>query len=212
MGVGWALGHSCRPRTGRMGLRATQAEAHPKSARGRRPGRTRSSALVACAKAIRFAVGVVRGLAGGRRGGGGAPDRCGWAGGCPVTDGPMWLAFNPPAALARHVSGGGRERHFSLSPPQIAKHKPFNAARQVVDDRRAEVRGQRKPSNDPRNNQLVRQLLCTTNAQTAPAANSTAPVHERLGFANAETTPAGAQAAAADKTQRSDAAREGKNG
>ena len=28
-----------------------------------------------------------------------------------------------------------------------------NAARQVVDDRRAEVRGQRKPSNDPRSNQ-----------------------------------------------------------
>ena len=27
-----------------------------------------------------------------------------------------------------------------------------NAVRQVVDDHRAEVRGQRKPSNDPRNN------------------------------------------------------------
>ena len=33
-------------------------------------------------------------------------------------------------------------------------HAHGNAARQVVvDDRRAEVRGQRKPSNDPRNNQ-----------------------------------------------------------
>ena len=32
-------------------------------------------------------------------------------------------------------------------------HAHGNAARQVVDDRRAEVRGQRKPSNDPRNTQ-----------------------------------------------------------
>ena len=38
-------------------------------------------------------------------------------------------------------------------------------------------------------------------AQTAPATTSTAPAHQRLGSANAETTPAGAQAAAADKTQ-----------
>ena len=34
---------------------------------------------------------------------------------------------------------------------------------------------------------------------TAPAATSTALVHQRLGSANAETTPAGAQAAAANK-------------
>ena len=41
---------------------------------------------------------------------------------------------------------------------------------------------------------------------------STAPAHQRLGSANAETTPAGAPAAAADRTQRPDATCEGKNG
>ena len=83
-----------------------------------------------------------------------------------------------------------------------------------MDDRRAEVRGQRKPSNDPRSNQHnpVRQLLDTAIAQTAPAATSTAPVHQRRDSANVETTPAGAQASAAGKTQRPDAACEGKNG
>ena len=36
--------------------------------------------------------------------------------------------------------------------------------------------------------------------------------HQLLGSANAETTPAGAPAAAADRTQRPDATCEGKNG
>ena len=44
--------------------------------------------------------------------------------------------------------------------------------------------------------------LGTANAQTAPAATSTALEHQRRGSANAETTPAGAPAAAADRTQR----------
>ena len=38
------------------------------------------------------------------------------------------------------------------------------------------------------------------------------PVRHLLGSANAETTPSGTQPAAADRTQRPDAAREGKNG
>ena len=59
----------------------------------------------------------------------------------------------------------------------------------------------------------MRQLLGTADAQTVhPAAFSTAPAHQRLGSANAETTPAGAPAAAADRTQRPDATCEGKNG
>ena len=41
---------------------------------------------------------------------------------------------------------------------------------------------------------------------------STAPAHQPLGSANAETTPAGAPAAAADRTQRPDATCEGKTG
>ena len=50
-------------------------------------------------------------------------------------------------------------------------------------------------------------------AHTAhPATSSTAPAHQLLSSANAETTPAGAPAAAADRTQRPNATREGKKG
>ena len=50
-------------------------------------------------------------------------------------------------------------------------------------------------------------------AQTAhPATFSTAPAHQLLGSANAATTPAGAPAAAADRTQRPDATCEGEKG
>ena len=57
------------------------------------------------------------------------------------------------------------------------------------------------------------QLLGAADAQTAhPATSSTAPTHQLLGSANAEMTPAGAPAAAADRTQRPDATCEGKNG
>ena len=59
---------------------------------------------------------------------------------------------------------------------------------------------------------LVHQRLGTANAQMAPAATSTVPVHQPLGSANAEMTPAGAPAAAAVRTQRPAASREGKNG
>ena len=55
-------------------------------------------------------------------------------------------------------------------------------------------------------------LLGAADTQTAhPATFSTAPAHQPLGSANAETTPAGAQNAAADRTQRPDATCEGKN-
>ena len=50
------------------------------------------------------------------------------------------------------------------------------------------------------------------NGQTAAATTSTAPVRQQLGSANAETAPARAPATAFDKTQRPDAACEGKNG
>ena len=84
------------------------------------------------------------------------------------------------------------------------------------DGRAAEVRGERKPSNDPHNNQHkppIPQLLGAADAQTAhPATSSTAPAHQRRGSANAETTPARAPAAAADRTQRPNATCEGKNG
>ena len=56
----------------------------------------------------------------------------------------------------------------------------------------------------------VHQLLGAADAQTAhPATSSTAPAHQPLRSANAETTPAGAPAAAAVRTQRPDATCEG---
>ena len=59
----------------------------------------------------------------------------------------------------------------------------------------------------------IRQLLGAADTQTAhPATSSTSPAHQRRGSANAEATPAGAPAAAADRTQRPDATCEGKNG
>ena len=45
-----------------------------------------------------------------------------------------------------------------------------------------------------------------------PATSSTVPAHQPLGSANAETTPAGAPAAAAVRKQRPDATCKGKNG
>ena len=63
---------------------------------------------------------------------------------------------------------------------------------------------------EPSHNQTW--TLRRAGAQTAPTTSSTAPVHQPLGSANAETTPAGARAAAADRTQRPKAAHEGKNG
>ena len=59
----------------------------------------------------------------------------------------------------------------------------------------------------------IRQLLGAADAQTAHhAAFSTAPTHQPLGSANAETTPARAPAAAADRKQQPAATCGGKNG
>ena len=68
----------------------------------------------------------------------------------------------------------------------------------------------------PRNNQhnpRCADYWAPLTHKTAHAATfSTAPAHQPLGSANAETTPAGAPAAAADRTQRPDATCEGKTG
>ena len=59
----------------------------------------------------------------------------------------------------------------------------------------------------------IRQLLGAADTQTAHHVTfSTVPTHQLLGSANAETTPAGASAAAADRKQRPDATCGGKNG
>ena len=77
-----------------------------------------------------------------------------------------------------------------------------------------EVCGRQKQSNNPGNNQhILNTPLGAADAQTAHHATfSTAPTHQLLGSANAETTPARAPAAAADRKQRPDATCEGKNG
>ena len=57
------------------------------------------------------------------------------------------------------------------------------------------------------------EILSAADAQTAhPATSSTASAHQPLGSANAETTQAGAPAAAADRKQRPDATCEGTSG
>ena len=59
----------------------------------------------------------------------------------------------------------------------------------------------------------IRQLSGAADSQTAHHATfSTAPTHQLLGSANAETTPAGAPAAAAGRKQQPDATCERKNG
>ena len=60
-----------------------------------------------------------------------------------------------------------------------------------------EVCGQQKQSNDPRNNQHNPQYAnyWAPLTRAHPATSSTAPTHQLLGSANAETTPAGAPAA-----------------
>ena len=61
--------------------------------------------------------------------------------------------------------------------------------------------------------QQLAQLLGATDAQTAHhTTSSTAPAHQPLGSANAETTPARVPAAAADRKKQPDATCEGKNG
>ena len=115
-------------------------------------------------------------------------------------------------AHARPTERGSVRNAWRSRAPGPHAHR--NTGGQVVDGLRPEVWGQQKQSNDPRNNQHnPSTLLRAVNAQTAhPATFSTAPAHQPLGSANAETTPAGAPAAVADRKQRRDAICEGKNG
>ena len=94
-------------------------------------------------------------------------------------------------------------------------HAHRTTARQAMDGLWTEAHGQQKQSNDPANNQhiLNAPTMDAADAQTAHHATfSTAPTHQILGSANAETTPARALAAAADRKQQPNATCEGKNG
>ena len=98
----------------------------------------------------------------------------------------------------------------------LGPHAHRNTARQAMDGLWTEVYGQQKQSNDPGNNQHIPQYAnywapLTRKRHITPHP-AQPPAHQRLGSANAETTPARAPAAAADRTQRPDATCEGKNG
>ena len=91
-----------------------------------------------------------------------------------------------------------------------------NTARQAMDGLWTEVCVDSKNSQTTpatTSTSSIRQLLGAADTQTAHHATfSTVPTHQLLGSANAETTPARAAAAAADRKQRPDATCEGKNG
>ena len=87
-------------------------------------------------------------------------------------------------------------------------------ARQAMDGLWTEARGRQKQSNDPHNNhhtpQYANYWAPLTRKRHIPP-HPAQPRHTNH-WANAETTPAGAPAAAADRTQRPDATCEGENG
>ena len=123
-----------------------------------------------------------------------------------------------PCARATHGVGGGaygmdgRDNAWRSRAP--GPHAHGNAARRVVHGLRTGVCGQQKQFNDPRNDQHNHQYanywaLLAHKRHTLP--QPAQPQHTNR-WANAEMTPAGAPAAAADRTQRPDATCEGKNG
>ena len=107
----------------------------------------------------------------------------------------------------------GRDSAWRNRAPGPHAHR--NTARQAAD-----ACGQRHV--DSKNSQTtpattstssMRQLLGAADAQMAHHATfSTAPTHQLLGSSHAETIPARAPAAAADRKQQPDATCEGKNG
>ena len=117
-----------------------------------------------------------------------------------------------PAVRGKRTYGGQLGQHVEEQGTWAAqKHSEAGYGRPV--DRGAWTaktvkRSRQQPAQPP-----TRQLPGAADTQTAhPATFSTAPTHQLLGSGNAETTPAGAPAAAADRTQRPDATCEGKTG
>ena len=106
----------------------------------------------------------------------------------------------PRPSIPGLLGGGGGQRVEEQGTWASQKHSEAGNGRPV--DRGAWAaktvkRPRQQPAQPP-----IRQLLGAADVQTAhPATFSTAPAHQLLGSANAETTPAGAPAAAADRTQ-----------
>ena len=119
-----------------------------------------------------------------------------------------------PAVRGKRTSGGRpgqRVEEQGTRASRTQKHSEAGYGR-PVDGGAWAAEPVKRPRQQPAQSS-IRQLLGAADAHTAhPATSSTAPAHQLLGSANTETTPAGAPAAAADRTQRPDATCEGTNG
>ena len=119
-----------------------------------------------------------------------------------------------PAVRGKRTYGGRPGQHVEEQGTGASRTQKHSEAGygQPVDRGAWTAKTVKRPRQQPAQ-PPIRQLLGTADAQTAhPATFSTAPAHQRLGPANAETTPTRAWAAAADRTQRPDATCEGKTG
>ena len=128
----------------------------------------------------------------------------------------------PPPPVTAAKEGGGWENGLPCHPPPQSNFLPalglavsgggggWGCGRAFGQScRRSVGRGWGATTSTSSN----RPLLGAADTHTAHHATfSTAPTYRPLGSANAETTPAGAPAAAADRTQRPDATCEGMNG
>ena len=122
----------------------------------------------------------------------------------------------PQEGWGYHTRGGGgggrdsawRNRHLGLTHTETQRGRLWTACGQRRVDSKNSQTTQATTSTSS-----IRQLLGAADAQTAHHATfSPAPTHQLLASANAETTPARAPAAAADRKQQPDATCEGKNG
>ena len=136
----------------------------------------------------------------------------GWVPGCASEGGGVFFR-SPPLAVVSNGGGGGDalERgtgHVGLTHTETQRGRLRTACGQRrVDSKNSQT----TPATTSTSS--IRQLLRAADAQPAhPATFSTAPTHQPLGSANAETPPARAPAAAADRTQRPGTTCEGKNG
>ena len=133
---------------------------------------------------------------------------------------PPFITPPPRGYYGSGMSGVHRKRTYGGRPGQrveeqgtwaAQKHSEAGYGRPVdrgVWTAKTVKRPRQQPAQPP-----IRQLLGAADTQTAhPATFSTVPTHQLLGSANAETTPARAPAAVADRTQRPDATCEGKDG
>ena len=127
---------------------------------------------------------------------------------------PQWGTTPPPSAPRAPFNNSASHAHpLEPPPPPSPLSGPSANQRFSLAPSAAPLKTQHHRGEGGGGASSIRQLLGAADAQTAHQATfSTVPTHQILGSANAETTPAGAPAAAADRTQRPDATCEGKTG